>query len=254
MGNMAEEDVEEDVINIQLLLDYEVKIKPELHRKSFGKLLFLLILLNCFFSYSQNEEPDFFSVAIDRNIRSFNQKAEKAFLQNDMDRVDFLFDSLVKYVIKGTQLDNFVLTKKSGRKIRLHTFRKPLFIITYSTWYPLKEGEIQAFNQIAKEYSKDIDFIALFWETQVKTIMASRDFSRKVNVLYADEKENQSDNIIKTMKHSLGVPTAIFTNTDKIILDVGRLPAYNFHNVPEASFQNKYDYFLQGVNTILNPK
>jgi len=200
----------------------------------------------------QLDQKELFSSAIDENIRVFNKKSEKAFYDNNIERVNFLFDSLVNHVIKGTQLDNFRVNRRSGRQIRLHDYEKPLFLITYSAWYPLGEGEIQALNEIAKEHRKEIDFIALFWEPKQITRRTSREFSRKVHVIYVDEQDNLSDNIIKSMKHSLGIPTAIFTDSDKAILDVGRLPAHNFNKNIEVSYNSKYAYFSQGVATIFN--
>lgn len=167
-----------------------------------------------------------------------------------MARVNSLFDSLVNNIIVGTQLDNFYINKKSGRRIQLYKFKKPLFIITYSDWYPLEAEEIRAFNKIAKEHHKSIDFLAIFWSSQSKAKQASKKFSKTIHVLYADEIGNRSDNIIKTMKHSLGVPTALFTDKAKVILDVGRLPAYNFQKSAENSYKTKYDYFKSGVETI----
>ena len=177
-----------------------------------------------------------------------------AFFNNDIERVNFLFDSLVNHVIKGTHLDNFIIHRRSGRKTRIHTYEKPIFLITYSAWYPLGEGEIQAFNQIAKEHHKEIDFIALFWEPKQIVRRESRGFSNAVDILYVDEKDNRSDNIVRSMKHSLGVPTAIYTDSDKVILDVGRLPAHNFNKSDEVSYASKYAYFEQGVAMILNAR
>jgi|SRR5690554_412645 len=215
------------------------------------RIYFIFSLFITTQTYSQTEEKVLFSKAIDRNIQAFNRKSENAFFNNDIERVNFLFDSLVNHVIKGTHLDNFIIHRRSGRQTRIHTYEKPLFLITYSAWYPLGEGEIQAFNQIAKEHHKEIDFIALFWEPKQITRRISRSFSRKVNVIYVDEQDNLSDNIVRSMKHSLGVPTAIFTDSEKIILDVGRLPAHNFNKSTEVSYASKYVYFLQGVTTIL---
>ena len=216
------------------------------------RLLFIFILLITTAVYPQLEEKELFSLAIDRNIQTFNRKSEKAFFNNDIERVNFLFDSLVNHVIKGTRLDNFIVHRRSGKQIRLHDYEKPIFLITYSAWYPLGDGEIKALNQIAKEHHKEIDFIALFWEPKQITRRISREFSRKAHVIYVDEQDNLSDNIIKSMKHSLGVPTAIFTDSDKAILDVGRLPAHNFNQSTEVSYNSKYAYFSQGVATILN--
>lgn len=216
-----------------------------------NKIFFWVILLFPTVSQAQMEQRMLLSTAIKRNIPVYNYKSELAFHQNDMEQVHFLFDSLVNNVIKGSRMDNFQVHKKNGRLIHFDRFQKPLFIITYSSWYPLKEGEIKALNQIAKEYRKDIKFIALFWENRIETKRISKKFSRNVEVLYADEGANSSDGIIKSVKYSLGVPTAIFTDSDRVILDVGRLPANVLKEEIEESFNRKYSYFKSGVETIL---
>jgi len=165
----------------------------------------MLFIMVSFIALSQENEPKkLFSQAIGKNIRKYRQESRQAYARKDLERAEFLFDSLVNNVINGTYLDNFKVRKFSGRRIELYKFEKPTYLITYASWCVPGVGEIPAFNDIADRYYNEIDFIILFWGSKKKIRKIKRKFSRKVNILYVDEKENKYDFAIRTMKHSLG--------------------------------------------------
>lgn len=215
-------------------------------------LIVAFAFINTGDSYSQQpndiEEKTLFSVAIDMNIQYYNQKAEQAFFDQDMERVEALFDSIVENVVKGTYLDNFTVNEYRSKKVSLHSFEKPIFIITYSDWYPFAPGEIAALNQIAAKHHRQIDFLVLFFNSRSRVRKYASKFNNKVHLLYADERANRFDRIIKSMKHSFGVPTVFYIDQDKKFLDVGRMPAHHFQDEFEASFFSKYNYFLNGIS------
>lgn len=215
------------------------------------RLSFLLLIiaahsLNAQENYSDGEKR-LFSLAMETNIREYNRKAENAFLDHDLERVESLFDSLVQFVVKDSYLDNFKVTRYKRKKVHLHDFKKPIFLVTYSDWYPFGTGEIAALNQIAAKHSREIDFLVLFFDPKWKVKKYSREFIGKINLLYVDERSNKFDRIIKSMKHSFGVPTVFYIDENKRFVNVGRMPAHHYTEDFETSFTNKYSYFLDGV-------
>ena len=216
-----------------------------------GKKLLLLLLMVSFTALSQENEPKMlFSKAIGKNIRKYRRESKQAYARKDLERAEFLFDSLVNNVINGTYLDNFNVRKFSGRKIELYKFEKPTYLITYASWCVPGAGEIPAFNDIADRYYNEIDFIILFWGSKKKIRKIKRKFSRRINILYVDEKENRYDFAIRTMKHSLGFPTSFFINADKKILDVRRNFLHHYLKDYSSSYNSNYQSFTSGVSLL----
>lgn len=216
-----------------------------------GKILLALFLLTSLPALSQEYEPDnLFSQAIGKNIRKYRRNAKRAYIQKDEERAQFLFDSLVKRVVNGTQLDNFKVRKFSGKRIELYRFKKPIYMITYATWCVPGVGEIPALNDIADNYHNDIDFIVLFWGPKKKIRKFTKKFSKRIHVLYVDEKENRNDFAIRTMKHSLGFPTSFFVAADKQILDVRRNFMHHYLEDYSSSYNANYQSFTSGVSLL----
>jgi thiol-disulfide isomerase/thioredoxin len=216
-----------------------------------GKKLLLLFILVSFTALSQENEPKtFFSQAIGKNIRKYRRESKTAYARKDLERAEFLFDSLVNNVVNGTYLDNFKVRKFSGRRIELYKFEKPTYLITYASWCVPGVGEIPAFNDIADRYYDEIDFIVLFWGSKKKIRNVKRKFSRKINILYVDEKENRYDFAIRTMKHSLGFPTSFFIDADKKILDVRRNFLHHYLKDYTGSYNSNYQSFTSGVSLL----
>ena len=125
-----------------------------------------------------------------------------------------------------------------------------MFLITYSTWCTPGKGEIPALNKIAENHSKEIDFVVLFWDSKKDVRKATRKYSKKINILYVDEKKNKFDHIVKTMKHSFGFPTTFFIDKNKTIIDLRRTAVDNYNEEFETSFQINYNSFLDGVSIL----
>jgi len=220
-----------------------------------GRKLLLLFILTSFAALSQDIEPrNLFSKVIGENIKSFRQKSQNAYLDNDIERANFLFDSLISQVINGSYIDNFKIRKLSGRKIEIHDFEKPLFLMTYASWCTPGSGEIPALNDIAEKYHKEIDFVILYWDSKKRVKKATKEYSTKITIVYVDEKENKHDHIVETLKHSLGFPTSFFINENKMIVDVRRGVLLPYNEEYNTSFELNYNSFLNGISLLKNMK
>lgn len=213
-------------------------------------LLIFFILFTTLTTHSQDRERIFFSKAVEKNIREYAKKSEAAYHFQNIERAEFLFDSIIDNVVKGSYLDNFKVSKRSGRKTKLYRFKKPIFLITYSTWITPEKGEIPALNKIAKKYHKDIDFVVLFWDSKKNVRKATRKYSKKINILYVDERDNRSGHVVKTMKHSFGMPTSFFIDENKMIVDLRRSAIHDYSEKFETSFKINYNSFLNGVSLL----
>lgn len=217
-----------------------------------GKKLFPLFIFLAVSAYSQveMEQNTLFSEAIRLNIKKYTRNSQTAYAYQDFERAEFLYDSLINNVVKGSYLDNFQVKKLSGRKIELYRFKKPILLITYSSWCVPAEGEIPALNRVANKYYKDIDFVVLFWDTRINAKKSARKFSRKINLIYVDEMENTNNYIVGKMKHSLGLPTSFVIDKNKRILAVRRGATQFYSQNIQDSPESIYNYFLKGISLL----
>jgi thiol-disulfide isomerase/thioredoxin len=216
-----------------------------------GKLLLTVFLLASLPVVSQKIDGDpLFSKAIGENIRKYRVESRRAYRTRDEERAQFLFDSLVNNVVNGTLLDNFQVRKFSGRKINLHRFEKPVYLITYASWCVPNIGEIPAFNDVAKNNYKEIDFVVLFWGSKRKIRKFKKKYNKHVNIIFVDEKENKNDFAIRIMKHSVGFPTSFFISRDKKILDVRRNHLDEYDKEYTASYNANYQSYMSGVSLL----
>ncbi|MDN3723759.1 TlpA disulfide reductase family protein [Aequorivita sp. SDUM287046] len=217
-----------------------------------GRKLLYLFLLLFFSAQSQIEQGPLFSEAIQRNIKKYTKNSQRAYVEQDFERAEFLFDSLINNVVNGSYLDNFKVRKLSGKKIDLNKFDKPIFLMTYASWCTPGVGEIPALNEVAEKYYQNIDFVILFWDSKENVRKATRGYSSKINIIYVDEKENKHDRIVEIMKHSLGFPTSFFIDDSKRIVDVRRGVLHPYNEKYEISFELNYNSFLNGISLLKN--
>jgi len=175
----------------------------------------------------------FFSDVVNQNIRLYKVNSQVANEKEDIERANFLYDSLVNNCLKGTHFDNFIVNKSNGDLIYFDYFEKPIYLKTTSTWCEPNASEAAAFNDIADEFSDLIDFVVLYWEPKYKINKVEDKYNRNVTVIYVDETENYSSDIVSSLKHSLGLPTILLLDQERKVIDVkrGANPKY----VPEPS-------------------
>ena len=223
------------------------------------------------FSEDDYEDFKFFSSAISNNISLYKVNSQVANEKQDLERVNFLYDSLVNNCLKGTHFDNFLITKSNGNLAYFDDFEKPIYLKATAAWCEPNDSESAAFNDIANEFSDLIDFVVLYWEPKHKIENLASKYNKNVQVIYVDETDNYSSDIISSLKHSLGLPTVILMDKERTILDVKRganpkyvappsegLKKYGTFNpgTTKDHFVNSYgDYFdklVVDVNTIIS--
>jgi len=92
----------------------------------------------------------------------------------------------------------------------------------------------------------------LFWDSKENVRKSTRDYSKRINIIYVDEKENTNDHIVEIMKHSLGFPTSFFIDENKRIVDVRRGVLHPYNEKYEISFELNYNSFLNGISLLKN--
>ncbi len=217
------------------------------------KLLVLITLFLCVGnSYSQLDRKIPFSVAISAHIVKYNQKIDAAYQDQDIERAEFLFDSLVTNHLNGTYMDNFSVYPLKGEAISLEEdYEKPLFLITFASWCVPGIGEIPALNDLADRFHDQIDFVVLFWDNKEKLKEKAKEYSQNVQLVHIDEKTNQDSYIINKLKHALGFPMMYFMDSDKKILDIRKTAAHHSSETLNNSYSIHFNSLSKGVSLLV---
>lgn len=215
---------------------------------------FTLIILNLLFIYTgfSQAKVSLFSDEIKKHITQLNVATEIAYEEKDALKANVIFDSVVENYLVGTRLENFTLKCSTGKKVKLTKINKPIFIITYCSWYVLNKAEIPALNKIAKKYADDFQLIVLFWNTKKEVKKIANKFTNDIKVCYADEKNSANEKTIAVLKHYLGFPTSYFLNKNLEIVDIKRgNPQANSKLSFEKTLNFNLNYFQNNLANFL---
>ncbi|HMI06806.1 MAG TPA: hypothetical protein VK528_04610 [Flavobacterium sp.] len=185
-------------------------------------IIFLLVnFIITQISFSQ-EKVVSFSDAIKNNIKKYNSESDKEFELGNIEAGQALFDSLVQNKLVGSRFDDYSFKSVNSRKVKLSKIKKPVFIITYSSWCVINKGEIPALNKLARKYDDQVQIIVVFWDIRNDIRKISRQFNNAIKVCYANESYKNDARIVSTLKHTLGFPTSYFLNSSLEVVDIKR--------------------------------
>jgi len=218
------------------------------------RLFTLLVALNLTLSTFAQQEKTFFSDAITLHLKKYNQNCKNAALDKDFERVDYLFDSLVKNHLKGTFLEDLTIKKLSGGTFKTKNNKKPFLLTTTTSWFIKNDEEIEAINNLALEFNGKVDIVVLFWDTKKNIKNVGKKYNKDVIITYVDETLNQDNSIINTYKHSLGFPTAFYITTEKKIVNIDRgvTVKFNTNENPNLYAENYTFYHKKMIQLLLS--
>lgn len=184
------------------------------------KLLLVFLFTSLVCPMFGQQQSMYFSEEIKKHIYKHNQYSNKAYETGNVERGQFLFDSLVQNYLIGTRIDNYILKCANGKKVKLQKIKRPILLITYSSWCVLNKAEIPALNKIAKKHEKDFQLIVLFWDIKKNISKLANRFNSEIRVCYANEEYSNDEEVVSNLKHYLGFPTSYFMNENLEILDI----------------------------------
>ena len=186
------------------------------------KTLFTVFSLGYMLLVFPQESKVNFSDALSQHLKSYNYESNQAIINNNKERAEYLFDSLLKNHLKGTYIPNLSLQKTTGGILETDSLKNPFILITKSSWQIQSDSEIKEINKLAALYKDQVKIVLLFWDKK-KTIKAIiKNYSKDVLITFIDESNNNSNRIIKTFKHSFGVPTCFFVSNQKQLVSIDR--------------------------------
>ena len=197
------------------------------------KLLFTLMSIGCMLLAFPQEPKVYFDDALSKYLLPYSKQSNEAIDHHDFERAELLFDSLLKFHLKGTYIPNLKLNKVSGGIIETDSLKYPYLLITKPSWF-IEDKEIESINSLALEYKNKIDFVVLYWDSVKNLKKLEKKYSEDIFLTYVDETKNKSNSIIKTFKHSFGTPVCYFVSDKKQLISLSKrfeLSNQTFDNV-----------------------
>ncbi len=247
--------------------------------KLFSITCFLFLSFLSLFAQGSSElglptsETRSFSEAIATNIKRYRENSKLAYNTEDLERAQFLYDSLVNKVLVGTHFDNFSVNEyRSQEPFKFEEFKKPIYLKTSALWAEPNDSELKALNDIASEFGDIIDFVILYWESPETIREARKEFDSNITVLYVDERQNTNTAIVPILKHSIGLPSIILMDEERKVINIRKnvsptfiqspiteeVSVYGEFNTPdtEEQFVHSYgvyfDFLSKNVTEIIN--
>ncbi|WP_442787516.1 TlpA family protein disulfide reductase [Flavobacterium suncheonense] len=215
-------------------------------------LLFPVVFLLSYTVCAQDSAHELLSFNLHKNIKPYIKKTNSAYEKGDVASGQILFESLVQSHLIGTKFDNFSFKRVNQKKLHLNTLKKPIYLLTYSSWCIPSKGEIPALNKLAKKYEKDIQIVVVFWDRKNDMKKMAQKFSWRIEVCYAHETYNKDAYLVATLKHTFGLPTTFLIDENMNVVNIKR---GNSNPGPKISFADafnlSFNQFQESINTLL---
>jgi len=214
-------------------------------------LLVLVMILTSLTTLEAQQAKLFLSEAVARELPKYISDTQVALEEGTQDDVKLLFKTLVEKKLVGTYMDDFKMRKLSKKETTFSAFEKPTLLLTYSSWNINSKGEIEALNELARIHADQVDFIVLYWDKRSIAKEQSKSFSSDINVLYVDEMDNTYTKVVKTLKHSLGLPLLFSMDSDEKIVQIERRLHHRFSQSEEDSYLENFEVLNSNVEQLL---
>ncbi len=218
------------------------------------KIILLFISFSAFtFSCYSQEQQKLFPVVVKENIKKYNLASSRAYEKGDVEKGQFLFDTLVNNQLVGTKFQDYSLKKFSGGRLKLSSIKKPILIQTYASWCVLNKGEIPALNKLARKYSKDLKIIVVFWDRRQSMKNIATQFSSNIEVCYANENYSKDEEMVATLKYAIGFLTSYYLdeNLKVIAMKKGAPPQPPKRTPIKEAIKLNFDVYNEGLTNLL---
>ena len=212
-------------------------------------LLVLMFLTTSVFFAQEN--PIFFSQALNTHLPKYIQDVEQAIIHREQDTINQLFNNLVENSLIGTYFDDFQSNSLGKKNVSFSKFEKPVLLITYAPWSVPSKGEMPALNELAKEYGTSIDIVLLFWSDQKTARKIAKEYHHKIKIRYVDDKDNKNTQIIRNLKHSLGLPLIFSVSSNEMVINIEKRLVNKLDESKEDSYAKNMQLYQNSINKLI---
>ncbi len=220
------------------------------------KIYFTLILvLSTTTTFATKDSLTLFSIAIQKNIKTYINYSNKYYNKREYQKATFLFDSLVNKTLIGTKFDDFSFSRINKKRIQLSTIQLPTIIFTYSSWCIIEKGEIPALNKLAIENKDKIKIIVVFWDEKKNMKKIGNQFNSEIEVCYAHQNNNEDLKAIELLKNTLGFPTTYFLDSNRNLISLKKRSLKPIYKIDlQTSTESCFASYNQEINSLLITK
>lgn len=212
--------------------------------------LLVLMFLTTSVLFAQ-ENPIFFSQALNAHLPKYIQDVEQAIIHREQDTINQLFNNLVKNSLVGTYFDDFQSNSLGKKNISFSRFEKPILLITYAPWSVPSKGEMPVLNELAKEFGDTIDIVLLLWSDQKTARKIAKEYHHKIKIRYVDDKDNKNTQIIRNLKHSLGLPLIFSVSSNEMVINIEKRLVNKLDESKEGSYAKNMQLYQNSINKLI---
>ena len=216
------------------------------------KFLLLSFLFTIAISSSQEIEEDsmLFSEALELYLDDYNQQADIALQNGNLEYAKNLFDTLVSNHLENTYLDKLNFEGYKNFLSSTDDFDKPTIILTYTSWCIPSKGEIPALNALANKYSDLMNFVVLYWDKKEVVKAMAKQFDQSIDIVYVDERQNKHMQTVNLLKNALGLQLCFVISASGEILDINRRPPNYLNDSVEDSLARNVSFISEQVAAV----
>lgn len=213
------------------------------------KKVFTILLLITVLSVFSQEQKVYFDDAISEHLKSYNKQCDSAIYSNNREYVDVLFDSLNKTYLKGTLISRLRFKKISGGYLETDDIKSPILLITKKTCFVTHREEIKAINEIANQYKGKLEIVVLYWDPKRLVKKATKGYNRNVHIVYVNERDNNLDVTMSSIKNSFGVPSSFYITANKQLNNIDR--KFYLKNLKRSTKKEFYENTYKDITNLL---
>lgn len=213
------------------------------------KNLFTILLLGSVLSVFSQEQKVYFDDAISLHLKSYNKQCDFAIENDNAAYVEVLFDSLKKSYLKGTLISGLKLKKISGGYLETESIKIPILLISKKTCFVTHREEIKAINEMANQYKGKLEIIVLYWDKRRATKKATKNYNKNVKIVYVNERENNLDATLSSIKNSFGVPASFYITQNNQLSNIDR--KFYLKNLKRSTKKEFYENTYNDITQLL---
>ena len=213
------------------------------------KKVFTIVLLGFVLSVFSQEHKVYFEDAISLHLKSYNKQCDIAIENDNEAYIEVLFDSLNKTYLKGTHLSELRLKKISGGFLETETIKTPILLISKKSCIVTHREEIKAINEMATQYKGKLEIIVLYWDKKRMAKKAIKGYNKYVNLVYVNERDNNLNATLNSLKNSFGVPASFYITQNKQLSNIDR--KFYLKNLKKSTRKEFYENIYKDITQLL---
>ena len=213
------------------------------------KKLFTILLIGSFLSALSQEQKVYFDDALSLHLKTYNKQCDLAIKNDNAEYVEVLFDSLNRTYLKGTLISGLRLKKVSGGYLETETIKSPILLISKKSCFVTHREEIKAINEMANQYRGKLEIIVLYWDKRRVTKKATKGYNKNVKIVYVNERENNLDATLSSIKNSFGVPASFYITQNNQLSNIDR--KFYLKNLKRSTKKEFYENTYNDITQLL---